>query len=310
MSRSSSFDLQPIAPFRLDLTVWTLRRRAANLIDRWDGSTYRRVLVGDDGDPFEVTVSQTGSIEAPRLTVIADPTEDVVAAETVARRALDRLLGIRIDLSAFYAAARQDGDLGALASRFRGFKPPRFATYFETLVNAMACQQISIDVGIQLLGRLAERYGRCLQSESGAFHAFPRPEDAAGADIEELRKLGFSYQKARYITELAQVLAGGRLNLATLESLDDEQALARLREIKGVGRWTAQYFLLRGLGRTHIFPADDVGAQKNLQSWLRLRGPMTYEKVHRALNPWAGYGGLVYLHLLLNSLEEQGVLAE
>ena len=69
--------------------------------------------------------------------------------------------------------------------------------------------------------------------------------------------------------ELARSIAEGRLDLEGLADLPDDEAVKRLCELRGVGRWTAEYVLLRGLGRTHIFPGDDVGARNNLQRWLR-----------------------------------------
>jgi len=66
---------------------------------------------------------------------------------------------------------------------------------------------------------------------------------------------------------------------------------------------------LRGLGRTHVFPGDDVGARKNLQRWLHLRKPLDYAGVHRTVERWRPYGGLVYFHLLLDRLDEAGSLA-
>jgi DNA-3-methyladenine glycosylase II len=66
--------------------------------------------------------------------------------------------------------------------------------------------------------------------------------------------MGFSYQKARYIVGLAQFIVGKQYNLVEIEAMDDQKAIDRLCSLKGVGRWTAEHFLLRGLGRTHIFP--------------------------------------------------------
>ena len=90
--------------------------------------------------------------------------------------------------------------------------------------------------------------------------------------------------------------------------LDDKKAVTRLCSLKGVGCWTAEYFLLRGLGRTHIFPGDDVGARNHLQRWLGLPETMNYAEVHKALMRWDGYGGLIYFHLLLKSLTEKGTI--
>ena len=308
MAGHTSFALEPVPPFRLDLTVWVLRRRSDNVVDRWDGRTYRRVLAADGREPFEMAVSQSGPPEAARLDVAVNcETLDRDIQET-AMSALERLLGVGLDLEDFYRRAEGDDELRPLANQFRGFKPPRFQTYFETLVNAIACQQLTLTMGIRLLNSLAQVYGSPLRTEDGTFHAFPRPQDLADADLEDLRKIGFSYQKARYITGLARSITAGQFDLQEIELLDDKKAVDRLRSLKGVGRWTAEYFLLRGLGRTHMFPADDVGARNNLQRWLGLSGAMDYDEVHSALKPWDGYGGLIYLHLLLKSLVEKGAM--
>jgi DNA-3-methyladenine glycosylase II len=224
--------------------------------------------------------------------------------------ALERLLGLRIDLTGFYQFAAHDRRLGSLAQHFRGMKPPRFATVFEGAINAMACQQLSLTLGIHLLNRLTTAFGAAFAEGDETVHAFPRPEDLAGLSPTDLRQFGFSRQKGRAIIELAQSVAEGHLDLEGLVALPDDEAVNRLGELRGVGRWTAEYVLLRGLGRTHVFPGDDVGARKNLQRWLRLANPLDYEGVRRVLSRWDGYAGLVYFHLLLDRLAAAGDLGE
>ncbi|MCZ7552468.1 MAG: hypothetical protein M5U05_07765 [Anaerolineales bacterium] len=306
---SYSFSLEPTPPFRLDLTAWILCRRPDNLVDRWDGQVYRRVLVLND-KPVEIEVTQVSAPDAPRLKVILNGAGADPGLEPLASAALERLLGIRIDLSEFYRFAESRADLKYLADRFQGSKPPRFPTYFETLANAIACQQLSLTVGIRLLNRLSQAYGQSLRTEAGVFYSFPRPEDLAGAQVEDLRQIGYSNQKGRYLIGLAQAIADRQLNLDEIEILEDSAAIEQLRSIKGVGRWTAEYFLLRGLGRTHIFPGDDVGARNHLQRWLGLPDRLDYTSVHQTLADWSGYGGLVYFHLLLKSLAETGNILE
>ncbi len=307
MSPHASFVLEPIPPFRLDLTAWTLRRRPDNMIDRWDGQTYRRVLV-ENGNPFEIAVTQFEQSGMPRLRVSV--TGEVPGSDEKAyvNAVLERLLGIHVDLTEFYRFCENDEVLRSPANQFRGLKPPRFPTYFETLVNAIACQQITLTVGIRLLNRLTEACGLPIETEKGLFHTFPRPQQLANMDIEKLREMGFSYRKARYLTDLAQAVIEGQFDLEEIEKLDDQKAVNRLCTLKGVGRWTAEYFLLRGLGRTHIFPGDDVGARNHLQRWLRLSEPMNYDEVHKSLRQWDAYGGLIYFHLLLKSLTEKGII--
>lgn len=299
--------LRPVPPFRLDLTVWALRRRPDNAVDRWDGQTYRRVLNLPAG-PGEVVVMQVGPPEAPRLRVAVEgqPLRAPVRAAVVS--ALERLLGLRIDLAAFYRFAAHQGRLGQLARRFRGMKPPRFATTFEGAVNGIACQQVTLTLGIRLLNGLAANYGPVLRRADATCYAFPRPDDLAGLRPDDLRQLGFSRQKGRAMIELARSIVEGRIDPDALAGLRDEEAVERLLGLRGVGRWTAEYVLLRGLGRTNVFPGDDVGARNNLRRWLHLTEPLDYDGVRRTLARWQRFGGLIYFHLLLDRLEAAGCL--
>jgi DNA-3-methyladenine glycosylase II len=296
-----TFELKPVSLFRLDLTVWTLRRRPDNVVDRWNGTTYRRVLPLPGG-PVEVAVTQSGPPEAARLqvAVAGQPLRAAVRADVTS--ALERLLGLNIDLTAFYRFAAHDRRLGPLARRFRGMKPPRFATVFECAINAMACQQVTLTLGVRLLSRLAAAYGTAFGDGDDAVHAFPRPEELARLSPAILQQLGFSRQKGRAMIELALAVAEGRLDLEGLADLPDDEAVNRLRELRGVGRWTAEYVLLRGLGRTHVFPGDDVGGRNNLQRWLGLAKALDYEGVRRVVSRWSDFPGLVYFHLLLDRL--------
>lgn len=302
-----AFSLKPVAPFRLDLTVWALRRRAKNILDRWDGSTYRRVLAVQER-PVEVEVVQTGPPTAPRLQIAATGEIIPPGAESVLASTLTRMLGTGADLAEFYRLAARRPELGALVSQFRGVKPPRFPTLFEALANAVICQQISLDAGLVILNRFASAFGPSVLKEDGPAYGFPPPENLSTLEPTALRSLGFSFQKARAVIELASSIAGKKLNSDELDDLDDDTAVDRLRQFRGIGRWSAEYALLRGIGRLEVFPGDDVGARKRLKDWLNLTGPLDYEKVRHATAPWNGYAGLVYFHLLLKGLDEGGFL--
>lgn len=295
------FSVRPTAPFRLDLTVWALRRRSMNAIDAWNGTTYRRVLTLD-GEPVLVAVTQRDNA----LDVSLSGTRLLPEARGRVTHVLEGLLGIRKNLAEFYAASSGDIRLHDLSTRFRGFKPPRFATVFEALVNGITCQQLSLTVGIILLNRLAGRCG--LPFEPGVY-AFPRPEDLASLSPADLRSLGYSGSKARALIDVAQSIAAGRLDLEKLARFDNRQCVERLSALRGVGRWTAEYVLLRGLGRTDVFPGDDVGARNSLERWLRVRHKLDYARVQRALSNWKDYGGLIFFLLLLRSLEKSGELS-
>jgi len=302
-----TFVLQPIPPFRLDLTVWALRRRPRNLIDRWDGTTYRRVIV-TEGRQTELAVRQTGSSAAPRLRVTAMPPPQTLLERRRVRSIVDRLLGLRIDLTDWYRMAAGDARLRPLADAFRGMKPPRFPTMFEAVVNGFACQQLSLEVGLELLNRLATMSSAKLGRRDDVRYAFPTAQDIARLPAEKYRAIGFSRQKVRALLDLARPITRQELELESLARQDDAVVRQRLLELRGVGRWTAEYVLLRGVGRLHVFPGDDVGAQKRLARWLGRSRPLHYAGVHRAVERWQPYAGLVYFHLLLDGLSQAGAL--
>jgi len=305
--RRGSFLLKPISPFRLDLTVWALRRRPDNIVDRWNGQTYCRVLPLPAGFA-EVSVTQTGRPETPRLRVTVGAAALCPEVQKRVTMTLERLLGLRTEVAGFYTLASRDAVLAALAQRFCGMKPPRFATVFESVITAIASQQVTRTVGVLLLNRLPVSYGATIRQGDVAAYAFPQAEDLATLHPAHLRQLGFSRQKGRAMIELARAITVEGLDLEGLAELPDEKAIECLCGLQGVGRWSAEYVLLRGLGRTHVFPGDDVGARNNLQRWLHLLKPLDYAAVHRALERWRPYGGLVYFHMLLDRLEKAGFL--
>jgi DNA-3-methyladenine glycosylase II len=304
---TARLEIAPRPPFRLDLTTWALRRRPDNAIDCWDASTYRRA-VSIDGDPVALSVTQEGSANLPRLSVLLTGRPITRSEVLGARSTLDRLLGLSVDLSSFATMAATDPVLAPLAGRMRGLRPPRFASVFEALVNGVACQQLSLAVGIHLLNRLTTNYGQPVPDRRACQHAFPGPAEIAALEPDELKRLGFSANKARTIIEIARANVTGRLDLEHLDTLDDPSVLERLTSLRGIGRWTAEYVLLRGLGRLHIFPGDDVGAHNKLRRLFGLDTPLDYETVQELVARWQPYAGVVYFHLLLDSLAQAGLV--
>jgi DNA-3-methyladenine glycosylase II len=214
-----------------------------------------------------------------------------------------------VNLDEFYRHVASDVHLGPLAKRFRGLKPPRFPTMFESIANAIACQQLTLTVGITLLNRMSETYGRSVVGIHGAaVHAFPEPADLAAVVPADLRRLGFSTRKSSALLELAGRVGGGEIDLESLHHEADDIASTALQRLTGVGRWSAEYALLRGLGRIAVFPGDDVGARNNLARRLGLQGTLDYDGVGRTVAQWAPYAGLAYFHLLLERIDDAGWL--
>lgn len=308
---SVSCSLQPVAPFRLDLTVWALRRRPRNLIDVWDSGRYRRALVVD-GRPLSIEITQPARAQPAILTMIVtgcrpDLTD---ARAAVARGVVESTLGLKIDLTSFYDLARRDRRLAGLLAQYRGLKPPRFPSLFESLANAVACQQLSLEVGIELLNRLTQSYGPPAPGAVQPLAAFPEPATIAELPPAALRQLGFSTRKARTLIRLAAAIADGELHTDRLAVLSRPEASADLQSLSGIGRWSAEYVLLRGLGRLEVYPGDDVGARNKLQSFLDLAVAPDHATIREITSAWDPFAGMLYFHLLLDGLASRGVMTD
>ncbi len=144
--------------------------------------------------------------------------------------------------------------IGALAARLAGFRPPLAPDPFESLVTSITAQQVSLYSAFAIRSRMIERFG-----ERGEHaYAFPTRERLARARDEDLVAVGFSRRKAEYVTGLAR--AG--LDLDDLAALEDDEVRARLTALRGLGAWTAEWFLARHLARPRAWPAGDLALRK------------------------------------------------
>ena len=305
-----TFALRPRPPLRLDLTVWAIRRRAHNIVDRFDDGVWRRVLVIGKS-PVKIAVRQTHFGERPEIELhISAARPQAVKAEVGA--IVTRMLGLDRDLSDFYRLARGDAHLRELAERLRGMKPVRYATVFEAFANAVACQLVSLSAGMHVLNRLTEAFGIVGEVNHAAppTRSFPPAAAIVRSNPDALRALGLSRQKGEYLIGLAKLAIDPKdPDFTSIARLDDDDASARLSKIRGVGRWTAEYVMLRGFGRINIFPGDDVGGRNKLFEWLGMGDAPTYDAVGRMLERWRPYGGLIYLHLIVNAVADAGHVA-
>src|SRR5262249_4221429 len=148
---------------------------------------------------------------------------------------LEALLGLRINMRPFYHLAKADSRLRKLVSRFMGLKPPRFPSVFEAIVNGIACQQLSLHVGLTLLNRITAQAGVPFDTSSEIRHAFPRAQDISGLPMKVLRRLGFSTNKGIALKQLSKAIVTADFDSQGLAQLGNEQAMEHLLTLRGVG---------------------------------------------------------------------------
>lgn len=272
-------------PFRFDLGLRYLLRSTDEVLDVVEGGAHRRALAGRHGPVLvelrAVEVEGLPGIEAKLLVGELEPGELAAFACRLYRLDDDR------------AALPEREPLAAqLLDAFRGLPLVQVGSPFEALSWAILGQQINIAFAYRLKRRFVEQFGQQLAYEGRAYFAFPSPERVAVlAHDEHLLPLQFSRQKSRYVIALAQAICDGRLDLDALSMLDDEEALARLQEQVGVGRWTAEYALLRGYGRRDMIPAGDAGLKAAVGVHLGLPGNASEAQVRELAEGWRPYRG-------------------
>jgi DNA-3-methyladenine glycosylase II len=285
-------EIRVVTPYRLDLTVSALRRMATNPVDVYtDDGRYLRAL-GHFAEPLIVSVSQS---RADALTVSvmgkADDTEKVLLV-------VRRMLGTERDLSDFQQHARAIHWLAPLEQRMRGLKPPRYPTLFEACANAIVFQQVSLQSASAIMRRLILALGTRVELNGVALTMFPSVEAFLGADDAVLRTAGLSGAKLATLRRTGEGIATGAISEAMLDARSSVDAGHLLREIKGIGAWTAAVILLRGLGRLDVFPGDDSSVAAN----LALVAGETMD-IGPALETLGSQRGMLYFYLLLARLE-------
>ena len=254
--------LVPRAPFDFGHILGYLGRSTLEPLDIVADGAYRRaVRLG--GRPTLVEVRSLGTVDAPELVVRVlaggDSTEHGPDVEGRAVREVARWLRADEDHAELVGIAANDPVFGELLARLRGARSPVMASPFEALTWAVLGQQINLPFAYRLKRALVERYGERLAHDGRAYFLFPSPNVLAEAEPAELRALQFSRQKSEYIRALARLAADDQIDWCGLRAMPSEAAVAELTRLRGVGRWTAEYVCLRGLGHRDVIPAADVG---------------------------------------------------
>jgi DNA-3-methyladenine glycosylase II len=298
MRSHSRHGLSVAAPFRLDLTVSALRRLSTNIVD----------VLASDGEYIRAFDTAHGPVVA-RVAQVSPGTLSITLDGSARehKRALalvKRILGTDRDVALFSRAAEGIPWLSPLAQRMRGVKPPRYPTLWEACVNAIVFQQISLHAASAIMRRLILALGRSVDSDGVALYVFPTAVSFLRAEDDVLRAAGLSLGKLSTLRRVAEALTAGALEEAMLEERASPDAVALLREIKGIGPWTATVILLRGLGRLDVFPMNDSSVARNLSL---VSGPDRID-VESALDSLSPQQGMLYYHLLLARLETRGDL--
>jgi 3-methyladenine DNA glycosylase/8-oxoguanine DNA glycosylase len=224
-------------PYDFELSTERFRAFGPDLANLWVDGALHRAIGGR-----EVTIREAaGGVEV-------EPLDDLT------RPVVEKLLGREFELDPFTAWAASQPVLAEIVPRLAGFRPPLSPDPFESLVTSITAQQVSLHSAFAIRSRLVERLG----TRVGSVYAFPTRDRVAASSEAELVSLGFSRRKAQYAVGLAR----SELDLDGLGALSDEEVRTTLVALRGLGPWTAEWFLARHLARPRAWPAGDLALRK------------------------------------------------
>ena len=215
-------------------------------------------------------------------------------SESEVKRIARWIIFADLDLRPFYRIAASHSILGPITQELHGLKPMRPASLFEMLVIAITEQQISLAAAYRIRTRIIERFG----DHVNGLWAFPTPRRLSESSVADLMTCGLSQRKAEYVKGLAYKVADGLLDLDQLEAMSDEDVRSLLLRVRGLGPWSVDYFLVRGLSRPDRVPADDLGIRTIVGRYLGAGQRLSPQGTMRKLSPFKPYRGLAAFYLL------------
>lgn len=291
-----NIQLMPEGPLDVFHTLARYRIWGEDPANRLGDGVFRRVLLLDR-KLHGYALRWSGPPDDARLTITVPHSRSERVRESVCAE-VRRLLFLEADLAGFYRTAKAERVLQGLIGPFYGMRPTLAATPFEMLVGAITAQQVNLPFAMTTRARLVRRFGCPVQVEGETVYAFPTPEALARATVRGLRRMQFSTRKAEYIIGLARRVSRGELVFEQLASLSNEQVITELTKVRGIGRWTAEWFLARAFGRGDVCPAGDLGVRKCFVHFYARGRALSERAIRRRAAAWGQYQNLAVHYLL------------
>ena len=284
------------ASFHLEQTLAYLGRDSQNAAERTQANQYSRFFaIGDVGEK-NVFVKLT--LESAQCHVetspLHNPKDWLRLHET-----LRRFLGLHQPLEAFHALAEKHAMMAPLAAALPGVRIPQVPTLWEALCWAVLGQQINLTFAYKLRNRLI-RLANGIEAEGSVLSAplpFPTPEKVLHLNGDTLRQHQFSRQKIIYVGEVARACIEGGLRNLSLQQASPDEAEARMLAVKGIGRWSAAYGLMRGLGYMDALPVGDAGLRNALRRFCQLDVVPDISQQEELTTPFRPYRSLATYYL-------------
>lgn len=304
-----------------EATLDRYRRYGTDLANRFESGVFSKVVRTDGGpcllslyrveDRIELCLTpadgdaRTDFPVSDTATGEASDTASFAAACVVSDEALDegiaaagKILGLSFPLQAFYAFASEDPVLADGVENHHGLRPNLQVDPFEMIVSSITAQQINLGFAYTVRSRLVAEYGEPHVFGGETHYAFPTPDRMAEAVPGDLLPLQFSRQKERYILNLARAIREGEIDLVGLAEKDDASVERELTALVGIGRWTADWFRARYLGRGNVIASGDLAVKRSIERHYFNGERVSEEQIREFAKRWGDFTNLAVQYLL------------
>ncbi|MFZ1807333.1 MAG: DNA-3-methyladenine glycosylase [Cyclobacteriaceae bacterium] len=278
--------------FRFKECLHFLERSPRELLHQVDGDAVYK-LVNYDGEKILFKVSSLDSkliVDFP----IAEPTDEI---KKKIEHYIIEWFDIDKDLKPFYEMAEKDPFLCDLAKQHYGYRIVGQPDLYESLVWAVLGQQINLSFAYTLKQQFVREYGKKLVFADKEYFLFPEPAIVAHLTMEDLLKIQFSRQKARYTIGISEAFLNGTISKEKLKGLSLMDAKEKLMKIKGIGNWTANYALMKTFRYPDAFPLEDAGISNALRTFLQLDRKPTLDEIRQVFLKYKGWEAYATLYL-------------
>jgi len=281
--------IKPVPPFNFELTAgYHTYFQSRYGTDTMEDGVYRRLIDLDDKLVL-ASVRSIGTLEAPELALeLQGPELSPDDVESATDR-VSWLLGVDQGLAPFYELGRADQAMAGLVEQFYGLHLPHTASVFEALVLAVLGQQISTSVARIIRTLLIETFGPSAEFDGETYYAFPRPASIWASSPAELHTMKLTQRKSEYVHGLAGSALDPEMGLECLEELTDREIVEKLVALRGVGMWTAQWALIRAVGRPDALPLGDLALRRVVSRLFMDGEDVNDAKVEEIAQRWSPY---------------------
>ena len=281
--------IKPVPPFNFELTAgYHTYFQSRYGTDTMEDGVYRRLIDLDDKLVL-ASVRSIGTLEAPELTLALQGPELNPDDVDSATDRVSWLLGVDQSRAPFYEWGRADQAMAGLVEQFYGLHLPHTASVFEALVLAVLGQQISTNVARIIRTLLIETFGPSAEFDGETYYAFPRPASIWASSPAELHTMKLTQRKSEYVHGLAGSALDPEMGLECLEELTDREIVEKLVALRGVGMWTAQWALIRAVGRPDALPLGDLALRRVVSRLFMDGEDVNDAKVEEIAQRWSPY---------------------